>query len=466
MRLLVLMLCQGVGAGAGGWLGGAWGAGAGACAGAWLWLAWDGWQGRRLASWLRDKSQEKNHEAASAAPALPRLPGPWGEAAGRMERLLRRTHRSAQASDARLQDILAALQASPNGVTLLDAQGRIEWCNQVAQEHFGLDAGRDTLQSIANLVREPDFTAYLASADPAPGVLLAGRASTPARPVRLDVRLHPYGEGRRLLLSRDITQLEQAEAMRRDFVANVSHEIRTPLTVLVGFVETLQTLALEEAERARYLALMARQGQRMQQLVQDLLTLSRLEGQPAPGLQDWVDIGALLAQCHSEAQALSASLAQGGPAHAIEFPPALELRGGQLAGSAGELHSALANLIHNAVLYTPAGGHIRVQWQWLADGGARFAVSDSGPGIAPEHLPRLTERFYRIDRSRSRDTGGTGLGLAIVRHVLQRHGALLHIGSTPGQGSTFSVQFSASRVRQPACAGPGAAAGSPAPAAP
>ncbi len=458
LRLLVFLVFQLAGAAAGWWLAGPWGAAAGAALGAWPWLAWDCWRGARVLAWLRraqDAGSEQEPGSPPGAPP-PRVPGVWGEAAERTARLLRQGRQRELAGNARLQDILAALQASPNGVTLLDAQGRIEWCNQVAQEHFGIDAGRDTLQSIGNLVREPAFAAYLASPDPAPGVLLPGRASSSARPVRLDVRLHPYGDGRRLLLSRDITQLEQAEAMRRDFVANVSHEIRTPLTVLVGFVETLQNLPLAEDERTRYLGLMARQGERMQRLVQDLLTLSRLEGSPLPGLHEWLDAGRLVRQCCEEGQALSAALTPGGQAgHVFSLPTPAQLQAaGEVAGAPAELHSALANLVNNAVRHTPAGGRISVSWQPLPDGGARFSVSDSGPGIAPEHLPRITERFYRVDRSRSRDTGGTGLGLAIVRHVVQRHGAQLHICSTPGQGSTFSVDFAAGRVR---AAAPGAA---------
>ncbi|WP_313072616.1 phosphate regulon sensor histidine kinase PhoR [Melaminivora sp.] len=442
-RLSLFALSQLAGGLAGAWLAGPWGAVAGLCAAPWLWLAWDGWQGARLLAWLRAGEGQQ-----------PRLAGPWGEAADRTRRLLRRGRQRERAADARLAAILAALQASPNGVTLLDAQDRIEWCNQTAQEHFGIDAGRDRLQPIANLVREPEFAVCLAASEPGAGVLLAGRAGTAARPVRLSVHLHAYGEGRRLLLSRDITQLEQAEAMRRDFVANVSHEIRTPLTVLVGFVETLQNLPLAEAERARYLALMAEQGARMQRLVQDLLTLSRLEGSPPPGLGDWVDAGALLQGCQGEAQQLSALLCPPGQGHVLAIAaPDGAGTGAAIAGSAAELHSALANLLHNAVRYTPPGGRIEAGWQPLADGGLRFFVSDSGPGIAPEHLPRITERFYRVDAGRSRGSGGTGLGLAIVRHVAQRHGAELQVASTLGEGSRFCIDFPPARVR-------GAAAGS------
>jgi two-component system phosphate regulon sensor histidine kinase PhoR len=403
-------------------------------------FAWDLWRGTRVLGWLREG------DPATA----PSLRGMWGEAADRARRLMRQSRAREQASDARLQAILAALQASPNGVTLLDERGRIEWCNQTAEEHLGINAERDAQQIIGNLVRDPDFSAYCASGDHARAVALQGRTSTPSRPVRISAQLHPYGEGRQLLLTRDITALEQAEAMRRDFVANVSHEIRTPLTVLMGFVETLQTLPLDGDERARYLGMMSQQAQRMHNLVQDLLMLSRLEGSPPPGLGDWLPVSSLLRRCEDEARALSALLTQNQPpGHKITFPGAQQDLG-QVAGIAAELQSALSNLVNNAVRYTPAGGSITVAWDALEGGGARFSVSDTGPGIPAEHLPRITERFYRVDRSRSRDTGGTGLGLAIVKHVVQRHGGTLHISSTLGQGSRFSVELPAARVRRSA----------------
>jgi two-component system phosphate regulon sensor histidine kinase PhoR len=263
----------------------------------------------------------------------------------------------------------------------------------------------------------------------------------PSRPVKLSLYLHPYGEGRSLLLSRDVTAVEQAETMRRDFIANVSHEIRTPLTVLVGFVETLQNLPLDGEERARYLGLMAQQAQRMQTLVGDLLTLSRLEGSPLPGAGEWTALAGLVAQCEQDGKALSAML---GKSQDIEFapPPPLEI-----SGAPSELLSAMSNLVSNAVRYTPAAGSIEVRWRALPGGRGELSVRDTGPGIAPEHISRLTERFYRVDRSRSRETGGTGLGLAIVKHVVQRHGAELTIESTPGTGSTFAIRFPASRLR-------------------
>ncbi|KQP35311.1 phosphate regulon sensor histidine kinase PhoR [Pseudorhodoferax sp. Leaf274] len=377
--------------------------------------------------------------------ALPRMGGLWGELADRLRRLQRTGERRLQASERRLQEFLEAIQASSNGVMLLDAEGRINWCNPTAASHFGIDVERDHEQLIGNLVRDPAFTSYYANPDPKRNAIVTGSGDSAGRPVRLAVRLHFYGEGRRLMLSNDVTALEQAEAMRRDFVANVSHEIRTPLTVLTGFVETLQSLPLQEDERARYLELMAQQASRMQTLVNDLLTLSRIEGSPPPGRSEWTRLGDLSDDCEDEAQALSALLTAGqGAPHALAFvpPPALAL-----AGSRTELMSALSNLVSNAVRYTPAGGSVTVAWQALSAGQLEFAVEDTGPGVAPEHLPRLTERFYRVDRSRSRETGGTGLGLAIVKHVVQRHGAELRIQSTLGKGSRFAIVFPASRVR-------------------
>jgi len=438
-RIAYFLLLQLAGAGLGWWQGGAWGAALGAALAAWGWFVWDLLRAARVLRWLR------TGDLAHA----PVMRGVWGDAVDSARRLLRRQESQTRDSQNRLQEILSALQATPNGVVLLDAQNRIEWCNQMAASHFGFDAQRDMMQSIGNLVRDPDFTAYLTAQDFGHDVVLEGRLSTPSRPVRISVHLHPYGEGRTLLLSRDITALEQAEAMRRDFVANVSHEIRTPLTVLTGFVETLQTLQLSAEERERYLGMMSQQALRMQSVVQDLLTLSRLEGSPPPGMAEWTPVQALMQRCEVEGRALSALLTQNQPRqHEMSFPSADALRAeGDIAGVPAELQSALSNLISNAVRYTPASGAISVAWRRLDDGSAVFSVQDTGPGIAPEHIPRLTERFYRVDRSRSRETGGTGLGLAIVKHVLQRHGATLDIASTLGKGSVFSVTFPANRLR-------------------
>ncbi len=399
-----------------------------------LWLLADSWRFSQLLGWLRlDTSQAGGPES-----------GVWGELTTRIRRMLRDRERKTQDQKTRLHDFLSALQASPNGVMLLNAESRIEWCNQTAATHFGLDAQRDLDQTIGNLVRDPGFAAYLTSGEFGSSLSMPGRDSTASRPVMLSVQLHPYAKGRKLLLSRDITALEQAEAMRRDFVANVSHEIRTPLTVLAGFVETLQSLNLPEAERQQYLALMAQQAQRMQSLVSDLLTLSKLEGSVPPGLDAHVSVPKLMRQLEADAMALSLVMGtDNGVDHQFEFDCAYQ---GDLAGVATELLSAMGNLISNAVRYTPVGGQINVRVYQDAQSGLVFSVTDTGPGVAAEHLGRLTERFYRVDRSRSRETGGTGLGLAIVKHVAQRHGAVLHIESTVGKGSSFSLTFPASRL--------------------
>ncbi|MGQ0710594.1 MAG: phosphate regulon sensor histidine kinase PhoR [Rhodoferax sp.] len=408
-----------------------WGLAVAGLLGTYAWFMLDAVRGARLLHWLRREGEP------------PELGGGlWTEVVDRVRRSLRARERALAESEARLAEFLAALQASPNGVVLLNAQGQIEWINQTACQHFGLDGARDLLQHFGNLVRDPVFARYWGAQDFGHELQMAARRSTPSHPVRLSVQVHPYGQGNRLLLSRDVTAVEQAEAMRRDFVANVSHEIRTPLTVLSGFIETLQSLVLQEGERARYLVLMAEQAQRMQSLVADLLMLSRLEGSPLPAASEWVAADGLLQQCLREASTLAAVL---GPR---EEPIGLELESGlEIAGSGAELHSAMVNLLTNAVRYTPPDRAITVRWRSLSDGGAEYTVHDEGSGIAPEHLPRLTERFYRVDRSRSRDSGGTGLGLAIVKHVVQRHGAELRIHSDLGRGSDFSIRFPAARVR-------------------
>jgi two-component system phosphate regulon sensor histidine kinase PhoR len=252
----------------------------------------------------------------------------------------------------------------------------------------------------------------------------------------LSVQLIPYGEAQKLLLSRDVTRLERVETMRRDFVANVSHELRTPLTVLAGFLETVQELELDARRTRDYVNLMAEQARRMQRIVDDLLALSALESSPEPSLEERVDMEGVLARVKADADALS-----GGRHHIM-----LEATEGyDLAGAENEIASALGNLVSNAVRYTPPGGSVNVAWR-ASSSGAEFVVEDTGIGIEPQHIARLTERFYRVDRGRSRETGGTGLGLAIVKHALARHQAGLEIQSEPGKGSRFTVRFPARRV--------------------
>ena len=405
----------------------------GALLGALVWVVWDSLRARRVFDWL---NKGEGHRA-------PALSGVWAELVERNRKLIKKLEKKAQNSDDRLEDFLSAIQASPNGVVLLDAHGRIEWANLTAANQLGFDPQRDVGQYVRNLVRQPEFSQYIKQKDFEREVQIEGPGARAGQSTQISVQIHPYGKKRKLMLSRDVTAVQLAEAMRRDFVANVSHEIRTPLTVLSGFVETMQTVPLEDADRQRYLGLMSQQAQRMQTLVSDLLTLSRLEGSPAPGQGDWMPMQELLRHVLQEARGLSHAIAQ--PVHVIE---AMADADAWVSGSKSELLSAMSNLLSNAVRYTPPGGRIEAGWRVNADGSATFLVTDSGPGIAAEHLPRLTERFYRVDRSRSRETGGTGLGLAIVKHVVQRHGGGFDVQSVVGQGSIFSWISPALRVRQ------------------
>ncbi|SEL90028.1 two-component system, OmpR family, phosphate regulon sensor histidine kinase PhoR [Roseateles sp. YR242] len=432
-RVLMLVLGTGIGGWLGWWLGHwmlaaplASGIGAGLAVG--LMGLWDAARARRLVNWLRgDLSGE-----------APRVGGIWGELSYRMERGLRDRERLYERERQQLEQFLLAIEASPNGVILLDDQDQIQWCNTVAADHFQLDPQRDKLQRITNLVRFPAFVSYLQSGQyNQPLALHNARGKA-----HLQVLMRDYGvagECRRLILSLDVTDRERNESMRRDFVANVSHEIRTPLTVLAGFIETMASLNLTEAERKRVLHLMQQQTQRMQSLVGDLLTLAQLEGSPRPPADHWIALDPLLTRVSADAHALSAGR------HELVCARQTQM---ELAGVEAEVLSAIANLMSNAVRYTPEGGRIELQWRLLGEKGAEIAVIDNGPGIAREHLPRLTERFYRVDGSRSRDTGGTGLGLSIVKHVVQRHGGELRIESEPGKGSAFRLMFPATRLRQ------------------
>jgi two-component system phosphate regulon sensor histidine kinase PhoR len=397
----------------------------GAVSAALLMLMLDTVRGHRLLSWLRGNQLEN----------APRDTGLWGEIGYRIERAVRDRDRAVARGRVELAQFLSAIEASPNGVLMLDAQEQIVWCNRVAADHFALDPHRDLRQRITNLVRAPAFVAYLQGGSFAePLVLANGRGQG-----TLSIVVREYGEGMRLVLSLDITERVRNEAMRRDFVANVSHEIRTPLTVLSGFIETLHNLPLTPVERDRVLTLMNQQTQRMQTLVADLLTLAQLEGSPRPAPDRWVSLDGLLARIAADAEVLS------GGRHRLNLRPTTHT---ELAGIESELLSAIANLVTNAVRYTPEGGDIELCWRLLEGGNGEITVVDTGRGIAREHIPRLTERFYRVDGSRSRETGGTGLGLSIVKHVMQRHGGELLVESEVGKGSRFRLVFPAARVRQ------------------
>lgn len=398
----------------------------------------DAWSSSQFIKWLRADDVTKD----------PLLSGQWSDFSDRIRRILKQKESIRLSSEETLRQFLGAIQASPNGVLLLDEESRIQWCNQTAAKHLGIDPNLDSQQLIGNMLRNPVFSSYVNAKVFDSEIIIEGRLHRADRPHKVGIQLFPYGEGRLLLLSRDVTSIEQAEVMRRDFVANVSHEIRTPLTVLLGFVETMQTLQLTDGDRAHYLDLMSTQAHRMQTLVEDLLTLSRLEGSPYPSHYEWVSVPSLFKQCEQEALGFMNFLQKDGSApHQLTFEMDVHDEACEIAGSSKELISAFSNLITNALRYTPAGGQIAVRWTSTPDA-AVFSVEDNGPGISSEHLPRLSERFYRIDRSRSRETGGTGLGLAIVKHVIHRHGGKLQIESKLHQGSKFSLAFPSSRVRR------------------
>ncbi|CAG4890541.1 phosphate regulon sensor histidine kinase PhoR [Paraburkholderia gardini] len=371
---------------------------------------------------------------------VPSAPGVWGEIYYRLHKLAKRWHAQVRQVEQQHSRFIQAIQASPNGVAMLDDHDQIEWCNAISEVHFGLDAKRDLRQHITHLVRQPDFVKYLNSH--LYDAMLIMRGMGEKRQNVLSVQVFPYGENRKLVLSQDITELERTDAMRRDFVANVSHELKTPLTVLSGFLETMRELPLSEAERSRYLELMEQQALRMRHIVSDLLVLATLEGDNKPPGEQMIDMRAVLRHVQDDAENLS------GERHVITFDID---EGLTVTGVETEILSALGNLVTNAIRYTPDGGKIHVDWR-PNGGSAVFSVTDSGLGVPATDIPRLTERFYRVDRSRSRDTGGTGLGLAIVKHVLQRHDAQLEVKSEVGRGSTFTVRFPVSRTarRQPA----------------
>ncbi|MDD5179746.1 MAG: phosphate regulon sensor histidine kinase PhoR [Gallionellaceae bacterium] len=372
-----------------------------------------------LENWLADPETRPVPDGA----------GLWEGVFARLNRMMRLQRKEHEQHTAALQHLQQATSALPEGVVILDGADHIEWCNPLAEQHFGLDGVRDIGQQITYMARQPEFVQYLTMHDfSEPLVLRGARKDGPT----LSIKLVPYSDHKKLLISRDITSFERIETMRRDFVANVSHELRTPLTVVNGFVETLCDMpSLENDMARRALRMMGEQTQRMEHLVGDLLTLSKLDNALNALQEGIVEVPALLRALYQEGNSLS------GGRHSLR----LELESNcNLLGNAEELRSAFGNLVSNAIRYTPQGGEIVLRWQ-EQDGQPAFSVQDSGLGIAPQHIPRLTERFYRVDHSRSRETGGTGLGLAIVKHVANRHQARLEIASEEGKGSIFSIMF-------------------------
>lgn len=367
--------------------------------------------------------------------SMPLPSGYWEEIFFRLQRLVRNLKQQILSIERQHNRFIEAFQASPNGIVMLDSEDHIEWCNAIAERFFGLSFKRDALQRINFLIRRPEFIQYLNKRvfdDP----LLLERMG-PNSNLSLMLQIFPFGDRRHLLLVQDVTDLQKADAMRRDFVANVSHEMRTPITVLMGFLETMQSLDLEKSQQTQYFEMMMSQAQRMKSLVEDLLTLANLEANTLPAPNQKINIITLMALLKNDAEALS----QG--RHAFSFEV---LSPNHLMGEEREVLSAFGNLVSNAIRYTPDIASIDVKWSINERGEGEFSVADTGPGIASEHLSRLTERFYRVDRSRSRDTGGTGLGLAIVKHIANRHQAQLIINSTPGQGSTFTLRFPKERI--------------------
>lgn len=385
-----------------------------------IYLAWHLRNLYRLYNWLQDGHRFHPPEAA----------GIWGDVFHLLYRLQLRNRKRKRRLTGLIKRFQEATAAMPDATVILAADGTIEWFNGAAQTLIGLQPGKDVGQRILNLIRHPDFTRYLAK----------GAVNEPMRmpsplddTITLNIRVVPYGREQRLLIARDVSQQQRLEQMRRDFVANVSHELRTPLTVVSGFLETL----LDEQDQfpaptSRSLALMQQQTSRMQHIVEDLLLLSRLETDRNRPPHQIVSVPAVLTMIE---EGVSPLVEQKQQQLTIESDSSLWLYGAEK-----ELYSAFSNLVTNAVRYTPEGGSIHIRW-YRDDYGAHLEVSDTGVGIAPQHIPRLTERFYRVDVGRSRDVGGTGLGLAIVKHVVNRHEGILRISSTLNRGSTFSIDF-------------------------
>jgi two-component system phosphate regulon sensor histidine kinase PhoR len=367
---------------------------------------------------------------------VPEGSGPWRAAFSGLYRRVRLREAHRRDLGRTIERFQSAAEAIPDGMVVLDMQNRVKWANIRARKHLGLDDRQDIGSPLLNIVRQPEFVRFLEGGDFAESITIESQREPG---LTLSIQIVPFGMEERLLISRDITRLEAVARMRRDFIANVSHELKTPLTVIAGFLETLQELHLDEKQRARFMQLMQEQASSMQRLVEDLLTLSALESEQNPMIDEKFAVVGLLLQVSADAKSLS----QGRHTVALDLGDAATV-----SGSRDELASAFGNLVSNAIRYTPAGGTITLSWRVDDNGTGVFAVTDTGIGIAAEHLPRLTERFYRIDRSRSRATGGTGLGLAIVKHVLLRHQATLEIASEPGKGSTFAVRLPARRVER------------------
>ncbi len=376
-------------------------------------LTWHFWNLMRLSWWLWvDKSMTPPPGTGSWEPLL------YG-----LHQMQMRNKKRRRELGNLIKRFRSGAESLPDAVVLTTENGSIFWCNGLAQQLLNLRWPDDNGQNILNLLRYPEFTRYLKTKDfarPLNLVLNSGR--------HLEIRVMPYSEQQLLMVARDVTQMHQLEGARRNFFANVSHELRTPLTVLQGYLEMMQEQTLEGPPREKALHTMREQTSRMEGLVKQLLTLSKIEAAPTLPPNEIIDVPMMLRVVEREAQTLSQKK------HEFEF---VVDNGLKVQGNEEQLRSAISNLVYNAVNHTPAGTHITVRWQ-RATPGAQFIVEDNGPGIGPEHIPRLTERFYRVDKARSRQTGGSGLGLAIVKHAVNHHESKLEIDSTPGKGTRFS----------------------------
>ncbi|MDH5648242.1 MAG: phosphate regulon sensor histidine kinase PhoR [Gammaproteobacteria bacterium] len=374
----------------------------------------------RLQNWL----QTRKHSD------IPEASGYWGELFNQLHEIEkeRRVNRLKLTSAlSRFQDAASAL---PDGTIILSKKNEIEWANASATNLLGIQLPRDEGLKIRNLLRNPKILEYMDKGDFSQPIVI----HSPVKPaLSLEISIIPFGSSQKLLLCRNITHVINLEEMRSNFIANVSHELRSPITVLLGYLETLLDMkAGSEPQVNKALTSMQEQAKRMDRLVSDLITLTKLETTPVYVHDQWVDVPAVLASVKEAADLMGAKKQQ---QISLEIDEHLKIKGNR-----EELHSVFSNLVGNAVRYTPEGGSIGIRWS-LAGDTPVFSVSDTGPGIAPQHLSRLTERFYRVDVDRSRETGGTGLGLAIVKHILDRHDARLDIQSTLGKGSTFSCYF-------------------------
>src|ERR1700730_433224 len=387
-------------------------------------LAWQLVNLFRLEWWLRHRSYADAPDSG----------GVWGEIIAQIVRLHRRKRFHKQRFVQLIRQLHRSTAALPNGVVILNGQREIIWFNRMAGRLLNLRRTADLGLRIENLLREPEFAQYLAVQDYSNPVVIR---KTTGEDSYLSLQMVPYGDGQQLLLVSDVSRQMRLEAVRRDFVANASHELRSPLTVISGYLETLSQDPALDRDLQGPVTEMRRQAERMTAIIRDLLELSRLEETDEMLGGEPIDIPALLSMLRKDVVA--------GPVHPRDIRIRID-SDAQLLGDEPEIHSAFSNLVDNAAKYTPAEGSIEMRW-WVNDEGGHFSVTDTGMGVPPEHIPRLTERFYRVDAGRSRSTGGSGLGLAIVKHVLHRHGAELEIQSTLCSGSEFICHFPLSRVQ-------------------